>query len=279
MKCITILSSVFLLATPVFAQDCRVLTPADYLVFSEQDIQFNDSDFQGLTGAGRDAQFSGFLIRQSDPTVCQALIVGRNGGMFSGSIEGSVEAGSSFRQRDASVDGRVRQGLALGDVNALADAAEFFREQSAQLSSLRATKGPETIAEGLLLSDSHAISVFSLSAADFTSHSVVTIDGSPNQIVIVNLHGSSVSISGMDIELEGGIKPESVIFNFPETTDLTITASGSQEYGIPGTILAPAASTHFSNDRITGGLYVGNLEGDGQVNYAKTRWPQSPCVN
>jgi choice-of-anchor A domain-containing protein len=277
MKNTRILSTVFtmsfLLGGSAFAGECRAIQPTDYLVFSAQDIQYSESDFQGLTGAGRDAVFANFLLTQSDPTLCDVLVAGRNVTFNDGNIDGGgVAVGAGFDLEHGTVSGQVHYGSDREALQSLDAAATFFREKSEELSGLKTNCKPQLTDAGMTLHASAPVTVFSLSADEFAQSGVVTVEGTSSSIVVVNLHGKQATVQGVDIELKG-LRPEQVILNFPEALSLTITASGSQALGVP-TVLAPSADTTFYNDHITGGLYVGNLHGDGQVNSAKTRWPE-----
>jgi hypothetical protein len=76
--------------------------------------------------------------------------------------------------------------------------------------------------------------------------------------LVVDVTGASASLSNVEFLREG---EGSVVFNFASARTLIIEGAA-----VPGVVLAPRAATRFVSGRVDGRLYVGGLDGDGQVN-------------
>ncbi len=265
------------------ASICRPASPAEYLVFSRGDLQYESSDFQGLTGAGSKVTMKDFNIHRSPPASgCPSLIAGSDVSLVDGSIQGGgVHSGGHIRLRRVSVQGELK---ALGGVSSidsnttgslkaqsssvesLVSTSRFFVNQSRRFSEMPAKAYSSSSNNINFEAEPSGMSVFQISAERLAQNSIIRLRGSALSWIVINVLGSNASIRAQDIRLEGGIGFGRVLFNFVNATDLDITASGEIHYGIPATILAPLAATQFWNGLISGGLYIGSLCGNGQVN-------------
>ena len=79
--------------------------------------------------------------------------------------------------------------------------------------------------------------------------------------------GKDIDFIALNIEISRNIKPEQILFVFPEARNLKLQASGSSfiqptihtTYGVPGSFLAPFANLEFKNGLVTGALYAKNI--------------------
>lgn len=270
----------------------------DYLVFSTGSIQYSGSDFQGLTGALANVDLSHFQIQEHRTPHGVNLIAGKNVSLRSGAFEnGGIEAGGNLHIQNAFVNGPLTYGGKLSvssasingsqrqarvsDVTNLLPVAQFYLNQSLKLGDLPANSQSQNEGGELLLNAAPTgVAVFSLDADSIRGLKSIFISAEPCTQVVINIHGQSAALQDFDIELVNGMTPNQVLFNFPDAYHLGLSAAGSQAYGIPGTVLAPQAETDFSNGRVTGGLYVGDLYGNGQVNSGAFDWSLSGrCAN
>ena len=271
------------------SQACNTIRPNDYLIFSGQDIRYSRSDFQGPSGALGNIELSSFLVNASGFATCSGLVAGQNISFRDGMIQGAgAAAGADFFMQRASVQGTVEYGGRLRresahayqeraslslDVRNLRAAWQFFLDQSASLSRKQANARARLAPQTLVFSSPLDEAVFDIPSWELARASVLRLSGSSSARFIINVRGPSASITEKAVTLAGGLRPGQIIFNFPEATSLKISASGNAKFGIPATILAPYADVDFTNGLVTGGVYVGNLRGNGQVNAAATDWP------
>jgi choice-of-anchor A domain-containing protein len=106
---------------------------------------------------------------------------------------------------------------------------------------------------------------------------VIKLDGNCDGPFIINIRGENVVIANKDIQLSDRLKscPGNIFFNFPDAKNLEITKSGTGALGLQGTILAPQAALHFTDDLVTGGVFANGITGDGQINFSKIEWPSA----
>lgn len=252
--------------------------PTDFLVFSRGDISYENSDFQGITGAGGHTNFVNFLARNNVKELqCATLITAGNIVLHQGGVEnGGIEAGGSVQLSKAHVDGKIYKKSAVAQFTAQ-NASNYFIQASSLLSTWPTTHKATTTADGYthFVGESAKYAVYNMTAAEFDMNSVLTFNGPADAYIIINVSGANISLSQKDMYLNGGIGFGHVLINFHQATNLTIQASGNYQYGIPASILAPYAMTNFFNGLISGGLYVGSLCGNGQINPGKfLAWPQ-----
>lgn len=91
-------------------------------------------------------------------------------------------------------------------------------------------------------------------------------------LVVVNVAGSAVAMTGFNFRLSGGVQPETILFNFHEAQTVELS-----DVGIQGTVLAPFANVAFTNGVVKGNLLARSFHGrqlqsgnyepnDGQLN-------------
>lgn len=273
------------------AADSPAAEIARYTVFSQGDISYSNSDFEGRTAALGDVYMQDFHL--DAPAVSEEtpnLLAGGNIRLVRGQVRGGgIEAKGNVSLYRVSVWGPIRSGNYLAaslstfsgedrgpsaELKRLDEVAREISRTSERVGARKANQQPHRLDRGFRL---HFVSrlpvaIFEISAQDLRRASVLAFAGSPETLYVVNVRGQDARFEGKDVTLLDGIRPKQVLFNFPEAETLKISASGSAKYGIPGALLAPKAATEFFNGRITGSLYVGDLRGNGQVNPSKFQW-------
>ncbi|HRO68132.1 MAG TPA: choice-of-anchor A family protein, partial [Pseudobdellovibrionaceae bacterium] len=125
--------------------------------------------------------------------------------------------------------------------------------------------------------------VVSLSAADFKKGTTLVLKGAPQNHLVINIRGDRVVLDGLNVILEGGLRPSRIRWNFVDAASLFIVRTHDPVLGIPGILMAPFADAQFYEGLITGSLWVRNLLYDpncgfkrsGQIN--KYREPSPTC--
>lgn len=271
-----------LVSTLAHASPCgNPLDPTQYLVFSRGDILYAKSDFQGMTGTGQNISLQHFEMGlPGSPSNCTQIVAGQNVTISAGSVLGGIESGGLVKLRNVNVRGKVKAARGVNLVNSpvrsekvqtqavksVLNLGQFYLNQSAYFASQPDTS---TYIPGRgrieFPASPYGVTYISIRAEELAKFTVLHFSGTPDSTLIINVRGASAAIARTDIQLLG-IPLGRVLMNFPEAVKLDITASGSSQFGIPATILAPYAATGFWNGLISGGLYVGSLCGDGQIN-------------
>jgi choice-of-anchor A domain-containing protein len=236
----------------------------DYNLFLLGDYNLG-TDVEGKVAAAGNITMNHFSVGQRLPAsdIANTLVAGGNLTLTNGGIWGDGWYGGSYSADQTVVQqrGTLSQGA---PIDFAARGTELLN-LSAQLASLTAngTTTRETWG-GLMLRGTDAQrNVFDVNASDLTGATLWSIDAPAGSFVVVNIRGSSATISGGGIQFSGGIDQHGVLYNFVDTT--SITANG---FGFWGTVLAPHADLNFSNGSFDGGIYAKSLTGyaEGHVN-------------
>ena len=249
MKSITALSALFaslFISGSVFANP---LTLFDYTVYAKNTISAECSDFQGRTAAGGAVFLQDFTINllpsqeQGCALESDTSIRWTRGSTTaaSGAYESCV--GAPFFPGGLDTVDTESNNYATADFNGLNRQMDAL---SAKLSSPFPNANVKQI---------------TLNINPIHSGGYLTLTGSPQQLLVVNVPGTNVSIQRYGIKLLGGLTPANIIWNFPNAQTLLIEGSGNDQYGMPGTFLAPNAQVTFLSARITGALFAGSIVG------------------
>jgi choice-of-anchor A domain-containing protein len=247
------------LLAPLLAAPARAaLSAADFQVFSLGPIRYAHSDFEGRAGAAGGARFSDFSLGAKEGRGAATLIVGGSAQLSDGSVlRGGVRAGARVTLTRVDVHGAVVEDS--GDAAQLAAVSRELLAASDRLAALPADSS-ESWDGGLVLAarPGAARTLIRLSAERLGEARVVVLRVAAGATLVVDVTGASASLSNAEFRREG---EGGIVFNFAGARALTITG-----VAVPGVVLAPRAATRFVSGRIDGRLYVGGLEGDGQVN-------------
>ena len=131
-----------------------------------------------------------------------------------------------------------------------------------------------------------------LDLTNYQGQGTIEINGSNNELLIVRVAEMNPTIEGVGVKLTGSIRPENIIWHFPNAYTLRLAFSGVNPYeygehlGMPGTFLAPHAEVSFQNALITGALYSRKITAladraacnnlvSGQINPGRLRLPST----
>ena len=104
------------------------------------------------------------------------------------------------------------------------------------------------------------VNIFWVFDFDLSRARNITINAPAGSTVLVNALGTSISSAGFS--LQGGVRADHVLLNFPGYTSLTL-----KNIGLQGTILAPAADVSFYSGNISGQVIAGSFVGSGTINH------------
>lgn len=94
------------------------------------------------------------------------------------------------------------------------------------------------------------------------------IDADEDTSIIINISGSSHTITDFLFEYSPVLSYENVIFNFFDATEIFLgMADNSSGIGFKGNIFAPLAHVFFYNGLLEGNLVAAGLTGNGQINW------------
>lgn len=240
----------------------------DYLVFAKTSIDATNSDYLGDTGAGGDVRLRGFLI---DGNLRSAGTIELTDGSVTGLAEAArlrfIRAGATRSRRSTSYLLEARR------LSAEMDELSLRLAELAPTDSVVHTKEAifvKAIGEG-------QITTVELSTENLSSGTDLYIQGSKDDVVVVNVWGPSVVIENTGFFLSGGIGPERILLHFPSATSLRLLNSGApydragRSLGVPASILAPRADFAFASALVTGNVFVKSIQGiqglpSGQIN-------------
>jgi choice-of-anchor A domain-containing protein len=100
------------------------------------------------------------------------------------------------------------------------------------------------------------LNVFNLSGAVLASANGLTICAPVGSTVLLNISGTTDSLSNFQINLAGGVDDNHVLYNFYQATTIT-----DNNVSIEGSLLAPNAAFTGNNSHINGTLIANSLSG------------------
>ena len=106
-----------------------------------------------------------------------------------------------------------------------------------------------------------AFNVFTVDGSKLWNASGLTITAPAGSTVLINVTGTTNRLQNFQTWLSG-VDKQRVVYNFAQTTDLTITA-----FGVLGTVLAPRAAVSFSNGFVDGQLIAKSASGNGELHW------------
>lgn len=113
------------------------------------------------------------------------------------------------------------------------------------------------------------LQVYEVEKSTWDAANGIKIIGNPSMKFIINVRGSVVNMVRKGFMLEGGVRLNQILLNFPEAQQISLSQSGTDQ-GTP-TILAPHAQILHSSNLVSGSVLVRDYEGwfqghCGQVN-------------
>lgn len=282
-----------LVAPSLYAQTaCKTPSLHDFTVYSVGNIDVQQSDYQGLTGAGGFVMARNFQFN-TNPATCLALTAGQDLGISSAAILGNTEAGGTAG---------INSTGARGDVTAKG----AFINSSSVRGNLITTETPKVQSSGIgglrkklkslgLRTDHAAISnelqiesvkhsytasnntatvqddalVFELKSGEnrftllnpkaLTEAKTIYILGDASSSAVINIPGDSIMLESQNIIIDRNIRPSNITWNFYQATYLHLSHTHNAKLGMPGIVMAPKAVVEFNEALITGALYAGEI--------------------
>ncbi len=178
----------------------------------------------------------------------------KNASVTYGSVGGGVVYGKNYSGSSYIAHTKGTTELALD----FATAAQQVTSYAANLASLTAT-GTANVAWGnLTLTGSLAdTNVFSISSSTLANISSINIVAPTSSTVVINVTGSSVSLTNMGIN-NNGIKSSNVIFNFYQASSVNISG-----VSLTAELLAMNATTTINNASVHAPVLTNNLVSSG----------------
>lgn len=246
-----------------------------FLVFSKTSIQSQQSDYQGHTGALGAIDLVNYEIvgdLESNSSVR----------LENGSVRGTIKAPAISLKRATGARGKY-----TAATQALLNSASYEMDSLAMKLSALANTGKAEFASltvgarqftGLKFTATRELEVIDVTADELSRANGIILDGSG--LLLIRVSGTNVNLRGKATHVISGLRPEQVVFYFPEARSIELSHSGGAKdpyygthWGIPGSVVAPYALVHFAEILVTGQLYAGQICTDrglngGQVNAA-----------
>jgi choice-of-anchor A domain-containing protein len=210
--------------------------------------------------AGLDVSMNGFsicLLDQGDT----CLAVGGTARLYNGQLYGDlIYQGAAHIGSD--VNFAAGGAASYGAAHDYGAVAAELSATSLALAGATANGITSISAWGAVVFTGHDPSqnIFEVDAAELASASYIEINVPHGAVALINVSGSSVSVSGVGINLVGGSTGET-LWNFHEATQLTLSAINFQ-----GSVLAPQAEVEFNNGQFNGTMIGDSISGSGQYN-------------
>jgi choice-of-anchor A domain-containing protein len=254
------LSAVYVLPT-----SCIQVELSDYNLFVLKDYN-QGAKVAGKVAAGGTITLNNFSVghRLSISNLANALVAGGNLRLTHGGVRGAARYGGTY-ETDATVSFSQGSGAQQGAPIDFAVQSAALRQLSSQLASLEA-RGTTTIetSGGIVLEGTRSdVNVFQVPASAFSGATLLSIEAPPGSLAVINISGTSATLSGFGQAFSGGIDPRGVLYNFTEATSIS-----ANRFVFLGTVLAPRAQVHFSTGSWEGGMYALSLTGsaEGKLN-------------
>ncbi|MDC0713273.1 choice-of-anchor A family protein [Stigmatella sp. ncwal1] len=233
----------------------------DYNVFVLEDYTLG-TDVEGKVAAGGNITLNHFSVgsRVANNDLANTLVAGGDLTLTNGAVWGDARYGGN-----SSSDGTVvfprGTSVAQGSPINFQTRGAALQALSTQLRALSAN-GTTTLESwgGLMLRGTAPhVNIFQVNASAFTGAKLLSIDAPAGSLAVINVFGSTATLTGFGHSFSGGINQRGVLFNFVDAT--RITAHG---YGFWGTVLAPYAQVSFHNGSFDGGIYARSLTGNAE---------------
>lgn len=298
MKIPALLLALTFSASFASAESCFSPRLENFAAYAIGSMDVRNSDHEGLSGAGRDLYAEHFLF-EGRKEQCQALSVGGLLDFRDGTAGDTVEATQVQLTRVNLLRGQsesIRPGV-YRSTKARRTRINFLNvdhrlltqdllSASQQMGAWAPNLTPKVDGSVLTVELGTGTGVVSLAASDFKKGATLVLKGSPRNHLVLNIRGSRVVLDGLNVVLEGGLRPSQIRWNFVEASTLFIVRTHDPALGIPGILMAPFADTQFYEGLITGSLWVKNLIYDpncgfkhsGQINKDRTPAAKHDCL-
>jgi choice-of-anchor A domain-containing protein len=178
-----------------------------------------------------------------------------------GSIAGdAILGGGNLAGYAVSIGGSVLQKQAYAASADIGGYGEFFRAVSSQAAASKAT-GKAWLQESELHIDTSGSGTqfVNVSSDDISKARTLSIAGSKDATVIVNVFGDAASFNNLGWTFSGGASAARTIFVFDSAFDVSVQGS------VEATILANSALVRLSGGAVSGSVIGMGLIGDGSI--------------
>ena len=250
-----------------------------YAVFVRHDMTARTSDIEGSLAVGGSCTLLDYSVGGSlTPPVAGTPVVvvygdlsWTRGTAFNGDV---VVHGSATVESVNVPKGSLAQQVPSSQMP-LNIEAEFQRvvDISSSSAALSATGSTHEQWGSITLSgDDAAFNVVYLDALQLWSANRLVISAPASSMVLVNINGVECQFANMGVELQQGLAPTNVVFNFYEAKSVAISG-----VGVRGSIVAPLAHVDFNNANVDGSIYCDSFSGTGETHWYPPVVGVPPC--
>lgn len=299
MRKLVILTSflVLFISKPVWSHKtsptkCQTPKLADFTVFTIENIYGQNSDYQGLIGAGGSIELTNFFVG-TKLGHCLSLAAGGDIKLKNILLASNIESHQSVNIRSADVRGFIKAGQAVtlshSKINSFVQSRhkiflekaavrqliktqpQFSAPLSAIIQELRDTsnaysaKSHDPNLRPLLhikkedfieLRTKPGFNIVNIDGEKFKQHKQLFVHGGANDQLVLQIQGESVELTDLTVHLTGGIEPHQITWNLAQARYLFIKNTGHPAHGIPGRILAPQARVQFYAGLVAGSIWA-----------------------
>jgi len=223
------------------------------------------TDVRGKVAAGGNIDMQYFSVGAGldASDVNNVLVAGGNLSLQHGGIFGHTRHGGTLSANGTVTlyRGTMGAGTPINFTTAGASLKQLTANLSVQVAN--GTTRFETWGGLFLTGTNPTLNVFQVDASVLSSTRFLSVSAPAGSMVVVNVVGASVSITGFSTQFSGGVDQTGLLFNFVTATSIDI-----MNHGVFGTILAPYAHINFSNGSFDGAIYAGSMSGnaEGHIN-------------
>jgi len=246
--------------------NCRDVALNDFNLFVLGNYT-GGTDVRGKVAAAGDISMQHFSVGAELPAteVHNALVAGGSLNVSHGGVFGNAHYGTS-----TTANGTVtfyRGALSQAQTIDFGERANELMTLSWDLASLERNGQTQFYSwGGLYLRGSHAkVNVFWVDASQLSATRYFSLSVPTGSTAVINVFGYAATIANFANSYSGA-DARSVLFNFPDATNLT-----AYNYGFFGTVLAPYADFNFTNGSFDGGIYAGSMTGNAEGHLAPLR--------
>jgi len=229
------------------------LVPSDWAFHAAGDFTMTGDVNNGGIEATGDVALTSFSV---DGGVTSGGDVTGTGG----TIDGDLIAAGAVALSGVTVTGSTLDYTAFSAACDHGSVSDFLTARSAYYAALPVT-GSTIVGGQVVFNAVSGTNVFSVDATAIVAAWGVAIQGPPDATIIVNVAGATAAFESMAWTVAPSVDPCRVLINVPSANTLTI-----QGINLIGNVLAPHAATSFPSGLVTGALWIGDLQGGGQVN-------------
>ena len=250
-----------------FNVGAKIAVPQAYSLHAGGDINFNHGKtaWGGIEAGGNVNLGNVYVgnVPSGTPSIQADVTSGGNVQGHDGTITGHANAAGSVALAPSMTALSTNSGTAYAPTVDHISVADALRAASMGYATLAAPAGLVENKWGqLIFTGSSGMNLFNIDAADLVGIWGMKFVAPEDATMVINVTGTEVNIDrSLAMAYAGGVDLTAVLYNLFQANAFNLLGS------LNGTVLAPGADMFFSgNGVLTGGAYVGNLTGSGQIN-------------